>query len=52
MGSYKLNLILKIERLIVELEVGEFKSQAMMSLHICYKNDGMQPKLKNRCDIF
>lgn len=40
------------ERLMVEQKVGEFKSQAMMSLHICYKNDGIQPKLKTTSDIF
>lgn len=40
------------ERLMVELKVGEFKNQAMMSIHICYKNDGIQPKLKTRSDIF
>lgn len=36
----------------MELKVREFKSQAMMSLPICYKNDGIQLKRKTRSDIF
>lgn len=33
-------------RLMVELKVRELKSQAMMSLHIHYKNDGMETNSK------
>lgn len=37
---------------MVELKVREFRSQAIMSLHIRYKNDGIKSKLKNRSDNF